>query len=93
MYMSEISKFKISDLKPQKMTILWTLKHVSAISNHPVLQRDTDFVAIFTCPTVAFLDLILDHVQVYFTIDTCLPCRCRCDFIFCIFLILVKTEI
>ena len=37
MYMSEISKFKISDLKPQKMTILWTLKHVSAISKHPVL--------------------------------------------------------
>ena len=36
MYMSEISKFKISDLKPQKMTILWTLKHVSAISKHPV---------------------------------------------------------
>ena len=38
MYMSEISKFKISDLKPQKMTILWTLKHVSAISKHPVSQ-------------------------------------------------------
>ena len=36
MYMSEISKFKISDLKPQKMTILWTLKHVTAISKHPV---------------------------------------------------------
>ena len=36
MYMCEISKFKISDLKPQKMTILWTLKHVSAISKHPV---------------------------------------------------------
>ena len=36
MYMSEISKFKISDLKPQKITILWTLKHVSAISKHPV---------------------------------------------------------
>ena len=36
MYMSEISKFKISNLKPQKMTILWTLKHVSAISKHPV---------------------------------------------------------
>ena len=39
MYMSEISKFKISDLKPQKMTILWTLKHVSAISKHPVQLR------------------------------------------------------
>ena len=38
MYMSEISKFKISDLKPQKMTILWTLKHVSAISKHPVFE-------------------------------------------------------
>ena len=36
MYMSEISKFKISDLKPKKMTILWTLKHVSAKSKHPV---------------------------------------------------------
>ena len=36
MYMSEISKFKISDQKPQKMTILWTLKHVSAISKYPV---------------------------------------------------------
>ena len=36
MYMSEISKSKISDLKPKKMTILWTLKHVSAISKHPV---------------------------------------------------------
>ena len=24
MYMCEISKFKISDLKPKKMTILWT---------------------------------------------------------------------
>ena len=39
MYMSEISIFKISDLKPQKMTILWTLKHVSAISKHPVHRR------------------------------------------------------
>ena len=39
MYMSEISKFKISDLKPQKMTILWTLKHVSAISKHPVYNE------------------------------------------------------
>ena len=37
MYMSEISKFKISDLKAQKMIILWTVKHVSAISEHPVL--------------------------------------------------------
>ena len=36
MYMSEISKFKISDLKAQKMIILWTVKHVSAISEHPV---------------------------------------------------------
>ena len=38
MYKSEISKFKISDLKPQKMTVLWTLKHVSAISKHPVFR-------------------------------------------------------
>ena len=36
MYMSEISKFKISDLKAQKMIILWTMKHVSAIRKHPV---------------------------------------------------------
>ena len=37
MYMSEISKFKISDLKAQKLIILWTMKHVSAIRKHPVL--------------------------------------------------------
>ena len=36
MYMSEISKSKNSGLKAQKMIILWTLKHVSAISEHPV---------------------------------------------------------
>ena len=36
MYMSEISKFKISDLKAQKIIILWTMKHVSAIRKHPV---------------------------------------------------------
>ena len=36
MYMNEISKFKISDLKAQKMIILWTIKHVSAIRKHPV---------------------------------------------------------
>ena len=36
MYMSEISKFKISDLEAQKMIILWTVKHVSAIRKHPV---------------------------------------------------------
>ena len=50
MYMSEISKFKISDLKPQKMTILWTLKHVSAISKHPVfikylIKQNNTFIA------------------------------------------------
>ena len=37
MYMSEISKSKVSGLKAQKMIILLTLKHVSAISEHPVL--------------------------------------------------------
>ena len=36
MYLSEISKSKVSDLKAQKMIILLTLKHVSAISEHPV---------------------------------------------------------
>ena len=39
MYMSEISEFKISDLKAQKMIILWTVKHVSAISEHPVFSE------------------------------------------------------
>ena len=41
MYMSEISKSKVSGLKAQKMIILLTLKHVSAISEHPVLQEHT----------------------------------------------------
>ena len=36
MYMSEISKSKVSDLKAQKIIILWTLKHVSAIKKQPV---------------------------------------------------------
>ena len=36
MYMNEVSKSKISDLKAQKIIILWTLKHVSALSEHPV---------------------------------------------------------
>ena len=36
MYMSEISKSKVSGLKAQKMIILLTLKHVSAVSEHPV---------------------------------------------------------
>ena len=40
MYMSEISKFKISDLKAQKMIILWTMKHVSAIRKHPVQAKN-----------------------------------------------------
>ena len=44
MYMSEISKSKVSGLKAQKMIILLTLKHVSAISEHPVYE-DTEIVA------------------------------------------------
>ena len=36
MYKSEISEFRISDLKAQKINILWTEKHVSAIREHPV---------------------------------------------------------
>ena len=44
MYMSEVSKSKISDLKAQKMIILWTLKHVSAIREHPVLIRHKKFI-------------------------------------------------
>ena len=36
MYMSEISKSKVSDLKAQKIIISWTLKHVSAIIELPV---------------------------------------------------------
>ena len=39
MYMSEISKSKVSDLKAQKIIISWTLKHVSAIIEHPVFPR------------------------------------------------------
>ena len=39
MYMSEISKSKVSGLKAQKKIILWTLKHVSAISEHPVVGK------------------------------------------------------
>ena len=42
MYMSEISKSKVSGLKAQKKIILWTLKHVSAISEHPVLYIYTN---------------------------------------------------
>ena len=37
--MSEISKSKVSGLKAQKMIILLTLKHVSAISEHPVWSQ------------------------------------------------------
>ena len=37
MYINEISKSKVSDLKAQKIIISWTLKHVSAIIEHPVL--------------------------------------------------------
>ena len=40
MYMSEISKSKVSGLKAQKKIILWTLKHVSAISEHPVFSDE-----------------------------------------------------
>ena len=36
--MIEVSKSKISGLIPQKMIILWTLKHLSAISEHPVYE-------------------------------------------------------
>ena len=41
MYMSEICKSKVSGLKAQKKIILWTLKHVSAICEHPVLCKQT----------------------------------------------------
>ena len=34
--MTEVSKTRIADLKPPKIVILWTLKHVSAISEHSV---------------------------------------------------------
>ena len=37
MYMSEVSKFQIADIKAQKIITLRTLQHVSAISKHPVL--------------------------------------------------------
>ena len=39
MYINEISKFKISELTAQKIIILWTMKHVSAISEHTVVSR------------------------------------------------------
>ena len=46
MYMIEISNFKISDLKAQKMIILWTMKHVSAIRKHPVsTNSNISFIA------------------------------------------------
>ena len=44
MYMSEISKSKVSGLKAQKMIILLTLKHVSAISEHPVCMYNNGYV-------------------------------------------------
>ena len=34
MYMSEISKSKVSDLKAQKIIILWKLEYASAIMKH-----------------------------------------------------------
>ena len=46
MYMSEISKFKISDLKPQKMTILWTLKHASAIREATKKKQEKKFTTV-----------------------------------------------
>ena len=50
MYISEISKFKISDLRPQKMTIFWTLKHVSPISEHPaIIDFYTNFNQVESC--------------------------------------------
>ena len=57
MYMIEISNFKISDLKAQKMIILWTMKHVSAIRKHPV--SCLQFVAWehFNCSTILNLTL------------------------------------
>ena len=39
MYISEISKSKISDHKAPKMIILWILKVGSLIMGHPVLQN------------------------------------------------------
>ena len=57
MYMSEISKFKISDLKAQKMIILWTMKHVSAIRKHPVhyVNDKKDFNITGTCTDFLFV--------------------------------------
>ena len=47
MYMSEISKSKVSDLKAQKMIILWAPKHVSAISEHPVFLVYVKYFALY----------------------------------------------
>ena len=38
MYMCEISKFRISDLKAQKMIFLWTMKHVSCYKETPCIM-------------------------------------------------------
>ena len=47
MYMSEISKSKVSGLKAQKKIILWTLKHLSAISEHPVFIKNIFLIGMF----------------------------------------------
>ena len=50
MYMSEVPKSKISDLQPQKMIILWKLKHVSPISEHPaIIDFYTNFNQVESC--------------------------------------------
>ena len=41
MYISEISKSKISGHKSQKMTILWTLRFGTPIRGHPVIMIKT----------------------------------------------------
>ena len=46
MYISEISKSKISDHKAQKMTILWTQEVGTPILKHPVYFTQSKISAI-----------------------------------------------
>ena len=61
MCMSEISKSKVSGLKAQKMIILLTLKHVSAISEHPVFIKKLNFENYYLTPKFTFIRSSLSY--------------------------------
>ena len=70
MYMSEISKSKVSGLKAKKIVILWTLKHVSAKSEHPLYLTVLTLPKVFIfrishihCPVFDFFYLMSKHVD------------------------------